>query len=1021
MTGRFRGGLERELQRTVCGIREEDPCTPIHILVGSNLLGLYLRRKLAERTGGLFNVRFLTFVDLVSLLGWITAPSTARTLSPAAAYLLIDDLLPTDGMPPSFGRHVRRYGTVEALMATFNDLSEGGYVSVDTARLAEGAGADGRSGPDVAWVLRRFAQFRERVEECGGDIASRFATVIDTIGAGPFEHPLLVYGFYDFNELQLQLVEAIAERFGAVLFVPGGEGELFEFTGKLLHRLEERGFTISGVDTQEEGIHAERRTSIVSAFDEEDEVRSIIRMIVERAREGAVRFKDVSILVPSFERYRPLLEQELDEAGIPFSIGAKSLLAAGTVARAFLHLLKLLSGNIDRQALVDFLLIAPLATSVADDACADPVSVWVRKSAEDGMVGENRWSLENGKLLERITRARERGEEGEEAVCAVRAVGEILEKLESAQRALNAASTWGDCTRSFIRLVEDLFIPSTERDDLCTRVAGLSDLDGLATTVHFGVFSNVIESYVLASHTHIGRYGRGVSVLPFGASRGLSFKLVFIPGLVESTFPGGVRQDPLLRDDERARLDLMTGGGASLSSKSERLSEEVLLFALALDAAENELVLSHSRFDAGSGREEIPSSLLHHIEGYSADGDHAPPLTSYWIKRSTADRAVEPVGADEYDYIVTTRYGGGGSGHLPDNPFFTRGAELIGARWGKRRFTPYDGVFASPEALEELNRILESGGWSFSPTSMESYAGCPFAYLLENILEVRSLEEPERIISITPLQRGILVHAILARIYTALRERDLLPLERASGETVARIAREVIDSQINRYPAHQPVGLPAFWEMEKRKIADSVSRFLREEMGEEDGFTPRYFERPFGGTSGEERVVVDTGSSEVSFHGRIDRIDTGPGDAFRVIDYKTGRLEGREDELAGGLFLQLPIYLLAAARMLERPIESGTALYRRIGPPGEKRSVAFSGTAWVARKRELDDILDTITGGIAGGLFFTAPSSGVCRRCSVQAACPSSRSRIFEAKIKDKRCHRFLAMQGPKSGEVREV
>jgi ATP-dependent helicase/DNAse subunit B len=303
---------------------------------------------------------------------------------------------------------------------------------------------------------------------------------------------------------------------------------------------------------------------------------------------------------------------------------------------------------------------------------------------------------------------------------------------------------------------------------------------------------------------------------------------------------------------------------------------------------------------------------------------------------------------------------------------------------------------------------------------MENYAGCPFAYLLENILEVRSLEEPERIISITPLQRGILVHAILARIYNVLRERDLLPLERATEEAVARIAREVIDSQISRYPEDQPVGLPAFWEMEKRKIADSVARFLREEMGEEDGFTPRYFERPFGGTSGDERVTVDTGSSEISFHGRIDRIDTGPDDAFRVIDYKTGRLEVRDDELAGGLFLQLPIYLLAAARMLGRPVESGTALYRRIGPPGEKRSAAFSGTAWAARKPELDDILDTITGGIAGGLFFTAPSSGVCRRCSVQPACPSSRSRIFEAKTADRRCRRFLALRDPGSGEVRD-
>jgi hypothetical protein len=56
--------LESALTLEVRRAREADPLRPIDLLVGSNLLGIHLRRLLARRLGALADVRTSTFLDL---------------------------------------------------------------------------------------------------------------------------------------------------------------------------------------------------------------------------------------------------------------------------------------------------------------------------------------------------------------------------------------------------------------------------------------------------------------------------------------------------------------------------------------------------------------------------------------------------------------------------------------------------------------------------------------------------------------------------------------------------------------------------------------------------------------------------------------------------------------------------------------------------------------------------------------------------------------------------------------------
>src|SRR6185295_15846573 len=96
------------------------------------------------------------------------------------------------------------------------------------------------------------------------------------------------------------------------------------------------------------------------------------------------------------------------------------------------------------------------------------------------------------------------------------------------------------------------------------------------------------------------RYGRIFVGSPSHA-RGRTFRVVFVPGVAERVFPQKPRQDPLLPDAIRARLD------ARLETKADRSARERLLLHLAVGAATERLYLSYPRLDVGESRVRVPS------------------------------------------------------------------------------------------------------------------------------------------------------------------------------------------------------------------------------------------------------------------------------------------------------------------------------------------------------------------------------------------------------------------------------
>src|SRR5207237_4476899 len=113
---------------------------------------------------------------------------------------------------------------------------------------------------------------------------------------------------------------------------------------------------------------------------------------------------------------------------------------------------------------------------------------------------------------------------------------------------------------------------------------------------------------------------------------------------------------------------------------------------------------------------------------------------------------------------------------LAANPHLRRALRARARRW-LRRWTPADGlVEPDEETLAALARH-RIGARPFSPTSLESYAACPYRFLLQSIHGLRPRDEIEALETLDPLTRGALIHEIQFRVLTVLRDGGHLPLD----------------------------------------------------------------------------------------------------------------------------------------------------------------------------------------------------------------------------------------------------
>lgn len=1070
--GSFQASLEDALDSTVASVRRSEPLAPVYVLVPTHVLGLHLMRIIARRQGLCLNICFTTFPDLAEAVAIERIQALRQTRLPTMADFLVTRKAVNAKV--GTGRYfvpIRDFpSTPRALLSSLTDLKKEGISAADMERSA--GGLSQRNGSRNGQTEERskllelasiYAEVQRLQSEAGyfddsdllkiGTDAAATSPVLD--GAAG----IYLYGFSELNRLERQFYAACLGDRSAHAFVPedvAGHAEpLVHWLGGLGFAADEIASALAGPKPESKDGRALNGTSIhllaaslfsgkisdrpahadvklISAPGVAHEVQAIAQQILTPAATPGVPFSDIAVLLRNPGEYERTIRDVFDGAGIPhvFLDGTPAL---DTLAGRLLRLLmRIRLEDYPRPDTMEFLGLAPLKQRLLKESSEASPTDWDRYSREAGIVrGREHWRRipDMRRRVEwRIERIqKETVGELDQATLAIlrrdlgslrvfeRVVNLLLKRLSE----IPEQGTVGDLMSRLLRSLLSL-AALPEQDRAVVRALAQVARESVADEqVSFQTFGSLLDD-LLADRlppTNVYRSGR-VVVSSLSGAQGLPFKVVFIPGLVERSFPPPARQDPIVLDSER---EVLNGAfGAGLMTRERRPAEEQFAFRHALGAASEHVVLSYPRLDAATGQVRVPSHFLLRVAealtGAPADFNTLEKLADR-IPLGRFDAGATPATAGEWDLSLTVqalsaRNPGKISG-LPGFDAITRGTRAEARRWGTTGFTEYDGVLALPVTPPS----------TLAATQLETYGLCPFKFFGDRILGVREIDEPESVETLTPLDRGSIVHDILERLMSGLARDKMLPLAEARIDEYRDRLKRAAQDVFREFERSGAVGYPFMWRVEQERIVTDLEAFLALEVAESEGFVPTFFEARFGPTpwgtppaeSSPQPLEVDAKGHPLQLTGYIDRIDVHPSGTARVTDYKSGAIYGEKDNLfRGGQSLQLPIYILASDQMLKANgirAKTSEAQYYYVTSKGRFRRIHFARQALTARGEEFATILHTMAKGISAGLFPQNPDGGKnCERCPFQRVCGHGRARLVERKITDMQISALRAM-----------
>ena len=806
---------------------------------------------------------------------------------------------------------------------------------------------------------------------------------------------------------------------------------------------------------------ADGSLAIVAAPGETREVREAVREVAKSIRAG-VPAGESAILFRDGARYRSLAHEILQSACIPHYIPGGLHLSETPAGRAALLLLRLAGSELRRNDVIEFFLVAPLdweAISAAGEAvevvAVEPrPAVWDRLTRQAGIVkGAGQWTgrlqaLQTS-LTERLAKASDDAQmerlrlEIEQVAALQQYAGTLFAWLD----ALAVPRPWQDAVDHLAGLLREIFVSSDDSKRVVAVIEELGLLAGLEPDGDAIAFQNAAAGAISQAMAPFGRFGEGVFVGDLTNARGLCFRLVCLLGVGERMFPAPSPIEPVLDDDERRALNAL--GPGRIGVPGDRAGGEDLLFHFVLHAASERLMLCYPFINA-EGKERLPSHFLLRagevLTGSQVDAQalaRAPGYRRISAARLAPDEPADALTPLEYDLsevlraIAKARAEGSGNdpagppvserlGYLDRlTPAFARARIAVAARWGSRTFGAYDGAFQSAVARKRIARRRGLEGRPLAPTALEAYATCPRRYFLANVLALAPVEEPEAVWRLRADHRGTLVHTIMERLYRGLIDEGLVPLVPESRAAYHERLQAIAQEEFARAQAQGLTGPPLLWELEQLSILDDLEEWLQQELGDaaREGLCPVLLESWFGGqprTGGEPVAPVDYTLNDgrtLAFQGVIDRVDrSADGRRFRVIDYKTGRAWGRvtPNLLQKGQALQLPVYLLAAAKLAGLEADAaGSAEYYYVSRRGGFKRVKFEAEALRSRGEEFATILGAIAGGVEKGCFVPTPGANAanCTFCNFNTVCDARVVNQYEYKKGDPAIQNLLALE----------
>lgn len=869
-----------------------------------------------------------TFASLFDQVVAATATPSPPTLTAPQRLALVRAAIASTPLGV-LARSARSRGFAPALDTLIAELQA---ALISPAELRAAGERDPAAMPAERELAALYASYVELREQAGrSDAGSIAAAAVAALRADPTlwrERPVLIYGFDDLTEVQLELTLALAGACDVTVAVNYEDRDALSARARLLGRLAEEGAEVAGElefdpaytaseslrglaaglfePAPESAVDGDGAVRLLDCAGERTEAEAVGIEIARLLAAGASADEIVVVLRrPAAEG--PLMASVLREMGIPVTLEADLPLAATAVGRSLISLCRAASEDGEPDDVIAHLR--------ADTAFRAGRADW----AERGVARAETPSVEAliEKWGERVPAHLRRVLEAGGPLERVRAVAVSARRLAETvhrERAPLAGERSHEVPLDPIELRAGVAAA-----ELLEELADVATLPGLGTP-DLADAAAAIESGTVRSWQ--GSTEGRVRVLSPYRVRAARVRHLFCCALQEGTFPGRGAADPLLGEEGRRAL------GIPALRRGDQDDEERYLFYVCVSRPTESLTLTWRSSDE-EGRPSARSPFIDEVVDLLGDDAEATEeaLTRKRGLAQAVPAVAEATGPRMLARALTAAYGPAPDAHRRSLDSLGCDLATAGGVLELTSQTPDPGWKPGPLSHPEVLKAIGERD-AVSAGSLEGWVECSYRWFVNHELAPQRLEP-----TADPLWLGGLVHDALHQLYLEPPGADLIPRPADAGRWKRRFS-ELLD-ELLADPGRAASSPDRRLAVARVRI--QVDAFLDEEAERQTDLRPRpeLLERSFGF----KEVDDDPGALELgglSLRGLIDRIDVAPdGRRALVRDYKTSKAVSNRAKFDGDGKLQLPLYMLIARERLG--LDPVAGLYHPLGAYKDRR------------------------------------------------------------------------------------
>lgn len=821
----------------------------------------------------------------------------------------------------------RRPDFIKKLLATYDELKVAELGGADLMSAAESAGGDlGSKLSDLALIFELFEAVKERG---GADIRDTLERLAEDIGKSSVGASGRVYadGFTDFTYQELRVLEGLLKK-GADVTVALNCGDLsdtdltFRLTVKTANRLinmaTEHGSKVEILrfperDGKDPALkYLERNLTDYSAplFEGDNSRVDLVRcagvaeecaMASARALEivrAGGRFRDIAVVSPVWGAYGPVADGVFKRYGVPLTRTQMTDILEKPVMALVTGALDIISNNWDYASVFRYLKTDLAGIAPEDrDVLENYVLKWNIRG-EAAWTREGGWSMSpEGYGKEPDDRVRQELERINELRASVAA------PVAQLHRALKNGEGATDKARAVYAFMEEIGLYGTlEAKAAGTREGGDMELAQEyrqlwdITVGALQQFSDIladtpveVEEFIRLLKLTLGQYKVGVipalvdSVRAGDMSRirARGVKHLIVLGATDDSLPQRPADAGVFSDDEREELRAL--GIDTLDDRDDAVARELMGVYASLTVPSESLTLTYPE---GSR----PSYVITRLKRLFGKEERRPGEEIY---TASPEAAFELAASGQGDAAAELR------AYFESRDEWRERLEAV-KRAGAVTRGSLDGNTA---------RRLYGGKLSLSPSRIDKYYSCRYAYFLQYGLKAKARQEA----ALDAPEAGTFIHFILERVareasrlggFDKISEQDITKL-------IPGLVREYANTRLGGL--ENKSGRFRYLYGRLAGAAGRIALAMREELCRSD-FVPMDFELRFAPDGDLPPVMTEEGDSVT---GVADRVDGWVKDGrlyLRVVDYKTGRKSMDLRDVYYGIGLQMLIYLFALKR-----------------------------------------------------------------------------------------------------------